>query len=309
MSLVSVVIPTYNRLPLLKIAIASAINQSYKDIEIVVVDDGSTDGTPDYVAATFGNLVKLVSKTNGGVSSARNVGIRLSSGNLIAFLDSDDQWLPDKLAKQCLFLERNPEFGMVLCDCVFIDEQRRQTLVCRRRQKLPRDGFILDDVFRSPSLIPSSVLVRKCVLEDVGYFDESIKTAEDLDLHLRIASKYKIGLIDEPLCNCMGNHAGLSMEAGTYDDHVFVMERFVRQLEGGERLPYREALFGTYIEAANGKFWMNEWRAGVHYGLKSARLAKTFPEALALAHVWGKGLKYLAKRLRDGKSSIARLHL
>jgi len=292
MTLISVIIPTYNRASLVCKAILSAVGQTYINLEIIVVDDGSTDGTAELVA-TFGGRVRYISKTNGGVSSARNLGIRESSGGLIAFLDSDDQWAPDKLEKQASFLQQRPDFGMVLCDCLFIDPSGKDAELSRRRKHLPNDGYILEDVLKSPSLIPSSVLVKKSVLDDVGYFDENIKTAEDLDLHLRIASKYRIGLVTEPLVTCMRNHEGLSMESRTYEDHVHVLERFVRLNSGRiNGLAANKALLETYTSAANGKFWMREWSDGIHFNARAAKYIGSFDDLAKVCRVWAKGVKY-----------------
>jgi glycosyltransferase involved in cell wall biosynthesis len=297
MCLVSVIIPTYNRAKVIGDAIVSAINQTYNYTEIIVIDDGSIDGTSACVAQ-FGNKVKYIFKTNGGVSSARNLGIKNSSGELIAFLDSDDEWLPNKLKKQVNFLDINADFGMVLCDYYSVNSLRKELGRSFRRNYLPNDGNILSDVVLWPSLVPSSVLVKRNVLEDVGYFDESLKTAEDLDLHLRVASKYKIGLISDPLFNYMRGHEdGLSLLSMTYDDHVFVLEKYTDAYcaEIGSKL-IKEALFKTYIAAANGKFWMKEWRSGFHYTLKACKYTATVQQVFTLEKMWAKCFKYFIKQ-------------
>ncbi len=294
MPLVSVIIATYNRVSLLNNAIVSVINQTYSNLEIIVVDDGSTDGTGDFVEQ-FGSKIQYFFKNNGGVSSARNYGIKKSSGELIAFLDSDDEWLPEKIEKQISFLCANPDFGMVLCDCNFIDSNRKITSRTFRRIELPHDGHIPEHVFKSPYLIPSTVLVRKHVLDDTGLFDENIRTAEDLDLHLRIAWKYKIGLLTEPLTCCMSGHEGLSMLSRTYDDHVYVLERFAKKHLDGRG---NKGLIASYISAANGKYWLNEWRAGIVYSLKALRCIGTFKDVLPVSRTFVNGLKFFLMFLK-----------
>jgi glycosyltransferase involved in cell wall biosynthesis len=297
MYLVSVIIPTYNRANIIQSAINSAIAQTYKNTEIIIVDDGSNDATADLIAG-FGNKVKFIYKENGGVSSARNLGIRKSSGELIAFLDSDDVWLPEKLEKQVSFFEQNPDFGMVLCDCFFMNESREITDRFSRRQNLPNDGYILEDVFQNPYLVPSSVLVRKEVLDEIGSFDEQISTAEDLDLHLRIAMNYKIALIAEPLVKCMSGHEGLSMLPSTYDDHVFIVERFIRNhpnliKESGAQ----KALFQTFLSAANGKFLFRAWREGIRYTYKTTKCIASIYDLMAVFKIMLKGVSYFLRGL------------
>jgi glycosyltransferase involved in cell wall biosynthesis len=295
MPLVSVVIPTFNRKHIVGKAIESAINQTYKHIEIIVVDDGSSDGSAEFIAG-YGSAVKYIFKENGGVSSARNLGIRKSIGEFVAFLDSDDVWLPDKLEKQIHFFEKNPDFGMVLCDCYYMDSSSKISERSMRRNCLPRDGHILNDVFMSPSLIPSSVLVKKAVLDDIGCFDEDMKTAEDLDLHLKIAVNYKIGLISEPLFNYMVGHDGLSKLTITYDDHVFIVERFIQDHPTliSESLA-RKALFQTFLGAANGKYMLKSWWEGIRYTIKTFRCITSINDMLAALKLLLKGFKYFLK--------------
>jgi glycosyltransferase involved in cell wall biosynthesis len=297
MYLVSVIIPTYNRAHIIGNAITSAINQTYNHTEIIVIDDGSTDGTPEYVEQ-FGDKVKYIVQPNSGVSSARNLGIKNSTGELIAFLDSDDEWLPNKLKKQVDFLDINTDFGMVLCDCYDINSLRKKIGRSFRRNHLPNDGNILPDVLLFPSLVPSSVLVKRSVLEDVGYFDESLKTAEDLDIHLRIASKYKIGLICDPLFNYMTDHKDrLSLLSRTYDDHVFVLEKYAdAHCANIDSKLIKEVLFKTYIAAANGKFWLQEWRSGFRYALKACKYTVTVHQVLTLEKTWAKCFKHFIKQ-------------
>jgi hypothetical protein len=141
------------------------------------------------------------------------------------------------------------------------------------------------------------VLVKRTVLEDIGCFDESLKTAEDLDLHLRIASKYKIGLICDPLFNAMSGHESLSSLPRTYDDHVFVLERFADAYRTAiDSKLMKKALFKTFIEAANGKFRLKEWQYGVHYTLRAFKYAATLDQVFTLGKMWAKCFKYFIKR-------------
>lgn len=227
---VSVVIATYNRADLCVRAVESALAQTYPHIEIIVVDDGSEDGTSERLRARFGDAITLICQENRGVSAARNAGVAAGSGEFIALLDSDDYWLPEKTEEQVRFLETHPDFGMVLCNLSNFHADGRELGESNRRNALPYDGRVLDHVLLSPALVPSSVLVRRSIYEAIGGFDETLPTAEDLDFHLQVAARTSIALIERPLARiARGDTAGLSMLSRTNRDHVFVVERFVER--------------------------------------------------------------------------------
>lgn len=197
--LVSVIIPTYNRANLVCQAIISAFNQTYKSKEIIVVDDGSADDTKE-ILSQYGDKIKYIYKINGGVSSARNAGIKEAKGEYIAFLDSDDAWRPEKLELQIGFLRQNSHIDAVISDVEFIDDKGVVLRKTCLRSIIPEDGDILPYLI-SHFQAMHTILLKKSVFEDVGYFDISLTTAEDIDMLLRIANNYKIGLISvsEPL--------------------------------------------------------------------------------------------------------------
>ncbi len=195
--LVSVIIPTYNRASLVCNAINSVIDQTYKNKEIIVVDDGSVDNTKEFLSR-YGDKLRYVYKINGGVSSARNVGIKEARGEYVVFLDSDDTLRPEKLERQICFLRQNSDIEAVISDVEFIDSKGVVLRKTSLRSTIPEDGYILPYLISHFETM-TTILLKKTVFEDVGYFDISLSTAEDIDMLLRIASKYKIGLIAEPL--------------------------------------------------------------------------------------------------------------
>jgi len=140
MARVSVVIPTYNRLPRVKDAIDSVLKQTYRDFKLWVVDDGSTDGTGESLRV-FGNKVKYISQDNSGVSAARNLGLRVSRGKYVAFLDSDDLWEPRKLEIQVRWMEANPQFPLSYTDEVWI---RRGIRVNPKKRHAKYSGWIFE---------------------------------------------------------------------------------------------------------------------------------------------------------------------
>lgn len=199
--LVSVIIPTYNRKHIIEGAIKSALNQTFKDYEIIVVDDGSTDGTKEFLESLH-LPITIISKENGGVSSARNVGIHNAKGKYIAFLDSDDAWLPDKLKAQVEYLESRPNIPLVYTDEYI--EVNREILSQTRFQRADvgseiKDNFLLSGFVQKTPIHTSAVMVQKSVLDEVGYFNETLKIHEDSELWNRISKKYKFGYIDIPL--------------------------------------------------------------------------------------------------------------
>ncbi|MCL6714225.1 glycosyltransferase [Pseudomonas sp. R2.Fl] len=260
---VSTIIPTYNRRDLVVRAIETVLAQTRAVDEIIVIDDGSTDGTEQLLRARYGDRVRYVWQANAGVSAARNHGMRLASGRYFALLDSDDEWLPEKTERQLAWLEAHPEAGMVLCDVERVDSEGRLIDVFRRRDVIREDGQVLRWVIHNPALAPASAILRREVFEDIGGFDESLRTAEDIDFHLRIAQRWPIGVVEQSLVRAMRGHDGLSAEASTYDDYVRVVERAVRAARGQVAdAELDRALAGTYARNARGMLIRGRWRDG-----------------------------------------------
>ena len=224
--------------------------------------------------------------------------MRLARGEFIALLDSDDAWLPGKLRKQVGYLRAHPEIGMVLCDVQRVDRQFRPLDVLRRREALPRDGDVMLDILTMPSLVPASVLMRREVFETVGGFDESLRTAEDIDFHLRVAARFQVGSLDEPLVLAMRGHDGLSEDSQSQRDYVAVMERFVQSCR--ERIPAaraRQALFRAYARNAHSNIVSGNQRDGLVLLLKAMRKATALTECGELA-----GLLLLSARVRVARA-------
>jgi len=196
MAAVSVILPTFNRAHKIARAVASVLYQTFSDYEILVVDDGSGDATPEALTPFLPRIRSIVHSKNLGVSAARNTGIRESDSPLVAFLDSDDYWLPDKLAAQVSFFSKHPEAVACQTEELWI---RRGVRVNPMKKHLKPSGQIFEPSLKLCVVSPSAVLLKRSLLEEVGLFDEGLPACEDYDLWLRISRKYPIWLIPEPL--------------------------------------------------------------------------------------------------------------
>lgn len=233
----SVVIPTYNRAELLQRAIDSALKQTFPAHEIIVVDDGSTDNTTE-VVKEYGEQVRYIWQENAGVSSARNRGIEESEGNVIAFLDSDDDWKPEKLKLQakCFFEhdvsvcvtdsleEGGPHSGKSTFEkSVLFDELRNSGPVFDAFPLLAQQNFINT----------STVAAKKECFKKVGIFDETLKATEDTDLWLRLSVQYKFGMIHQNLGTRYLQDEGLSGDKELqYKGRVAIFNKLLKNSDG-----------------------------------------------------------------------------
>lgn len=206
---VSVVIPAFNRAHTLAQAVNSVLAQSYKNYEIIIVDDGSTDTTKN-VVEQFSDVVRYFYQDNKGPSAARNTGIRHAKGALIAFLDSDDVWREDKLSRQVACFEGKPQVGIVASGHELRNENwaiTHVTLLSGREIRQIQRKDLYKNFFSTPS-----VVVRAECFKEVGCFDESIRYGEDWDMWLRILQKYDCSVINEPLVSVRVNCSGISTD-------------------------------------------------------------------------------------------------
>ncbi len=193
-NLVSVIIPTYNRAHVLERALDSVLVQDYKPIEIIVVDDGSTDDTTK-VLDRYEGKIRVLTQTNKGVSAARNLGIRESCGRFIALLDSDDAWTSDKVRRQIDFFKANPDALICQTEEIWIRNGKRVNP--KFKHKKP-SGMMFEPSLKLCLVSPSAVMIEKSLFNIKGMFNEDFPVCEDYDLWLRIALDTPIYLIDKP---------------------------------------------------------------------------------------------------------------
>jgi len=206
---VSVIIPTYNRRAMVREAIASVLAQHAVEFELIVVDDGSTDGS-------FAELQQLadvrpqigyraIRIAHGGPAAARNRGVALAAGEFIAFLDSDDLWMPAKLERQLAFMRAHPDLRIAQCNERWL-RGGRPVNPGRRHRKHAAELF--EDSLRTCLVSPSATIMRRDFFGALGGFDETLAACEDYDLWLRVLVDHEIGLLDEPLVIRRGGHPG-----------------------------------------------------------------------------------------------------
>jgi glycosyltransferase involved in cell wall biosynthesis len=200
---VSVIIPTYNRWPMIAEAVESVLEQGYGSFEIIVVDDGSTDGTKERLKK-YGSSVLVISRQRSGVAASRNYGVSVAQGRYLAFLDSDDLWLPQKLTIQTTFMEQHPEVKICQTEEIWI---RGGVKVNPKAKHAKPSGDIFRRSLDFCLVSPSAVMMTRNLLDQFGGFDESFPVCEDYDLWLRIAKDHAIALIPEPLVVKRGGHA------------------------------------------------------------------------------------------------------
>ena len=184
-------------------AIESVLTQEDAALEVIVVNDGSSDDTA-FQLRSFGSAIHLISQPHRGVSSARNAGIRAATGEWLAFLDSDDLWLPQKLRRQFAFLGEHPEFKICQTEETWIRNGRK--LNPKKYHRKP-EGNCFPQLLERCLVSPSAVVIHRELFQKVGLFDESLPACEDYDLWLRIGYRYPIGLLAEPLTIKRGGHA------------------------------------------------------------------------------------------------------
>ena len=214
---VSIIIPTYNRLEFLKEAIQSVQRQTYRDYELIIVDDGSTDGTKAYLESLTNESevprprpsiyypppLRYVFQKNRGVSSARNNGILSSKGEYICFLDSDDRWHKTKLEKQMQVLESAPTQVACYTDEKWILNGKHFNQHKKHRKS---GGYIFAKALPLCIISPSSIMLKRELINELGLFDEKFVVCEDYEYWLRLTAKYPVYFIDEPLIIKYGGH-------------------------------------------------------------------------------------------------------
>lgn len=248
---ISVIIPTYNRESSIKKAIESVLNQTFSDFELIIVDDGSTDSTKEIISEFLlkDKRVRYFYQSNsGGPSKPKNTAFKHCAGSYIAYLDSDDQWLSEKLKKQYNLMRESPEnTGLVACHAFVVGENDKEKGI----RKVKSSGS-LEELLTKEGAFPfssSSIMVKREVIERVGGFDENLRIGEDLDFYMRIAEgEYSLSFVDEPLFKYFVHSLNISGNLDrAYRDYKYLIKKHANFLEKDRNISsiyYRK--LGTY---------------------------------------------------------------
>jgi Glycosyltransferases involved in cell wall biogenesis len=257
--LVSIVIPTYQGATrgFLPQAIESVLSQTYKNLELILVNDGSSDATEE-VCKRYPQI-KYIFQENRGLAAARNTGIRHSFGEYICFLDDDDVWLPEKLAKQVAFIQDKPLLGLCYTWLALINERGEETGVVQAHHA---EGNVFE-LLLTENIIdgPSSVIIPKTILDDVGLFKEHFLSAEDYDLWLRIAKKYHIYSLDEPLVLYRVHAQQMSKKLDEVDR--WSLQAVFEAIGSG--IDRNKVLCQFYKKRAAHRFWLGDFKTFRRY--------------------------------------------
>lgn len=288
--LVSVVITTYNYAEYLPTAVESVLNQTYKNLEIIIVNDGSTDNTDGVILPYLKDKrIKYIKQENTGQASAKNCGIKNTSGDYIAFLDADDYWRSDKLEKQLNVFTNDNAVGVVYSGLKFINPNNEIDNFIILPQMY--SGHILQELFIDNFIGFSTAVVKKKCFNKVGLFDEGLAMAIDWDLWLRIACYYKFACINEPLLFYRYGHANMSQNSEKrIQCSDFVMRRFL--LNNRDKLKketIKKAKTLTYNR--RGAYYLpKNFFKGINYLIKSLVVIplQITPLKIVIKYFWSK---------------------
>ncbi len=272
---VSVIIPVFNGEKYISKAIESVLSQTYKNIEIVVANDGSTDSTFEKIKPYLSEITYIFQE-NAGLSEARNIGIRKSTGELIAFLDHDDMWLPEKTEKQVNYILSDPQRKFVHCSVKYINHLGEiiEPSGYWKNLKFNSEVANVKDIFMHYAMLPSTMMIKREVFDEVGFLNPEFKSCEGYDLCLRIAFKYKLTFIDEPLIGYRLHDANKSKNFIRFDFYrIRTLESFLEMhpsaysLIGKNNICSR--LFNLYFEMAKNLLWLKDYTEARKYFLKA----------------------------------------
>lgn len=241
MPTISIIIPTYNRSALIKETVNSVLGQTFSDFEILVIDDGSTDNTKQIIDEIKNNRIKYFHKNNGGVSSARNLGLKNAQGQFICFLDSDDLWPADFLQSMMTNLQANPEYGASYCMRTLLFEDG--TTQPSYQKEIFFSGQVTAKLFEKTFIQTSAICFRKKVLEGL-FFDKSLTNGEDVDFWLRVSTRTKFLFVPDVQIKYRQQPASAENPVFgiKYCSRVRVLERFYFKLGGDKYVPRKTAM-------------------------------------------------------------------
>jgi glycosyltransferase involved in cell wall biosynthesis len=281
---ISVIIPTYNYASYVREAIDSALEQSYPALEIIVVDDGSTDATAQ-VLSVYGDRIRVLRQKNQGVAAARNAGIAAARGDYLAFLDSDDIWKPRKLELQIARFDADPDLGLVRCGAETFGEAGHTPEVWRKG----KEGWVAPDILRlDPELTVaagSGLMLPKRVAEEVGGFDHRLRVSEDWDLCYRIATRYRVGYVAEVLLRYRLHGTGIHTDIPSLETSMLLAlekafaspDPAVQSLRNHTYGRLHRILAGCYFQARQPRRFVRHLMKSLRYDRRNLRYFAAYP--------------------------------
>jgi glycosyltransferase involved in cell wall biosynthesis len=271
MKTISVIIPTYNYGHFVREAIDSALAQSYPALEVIVIDDGSTDDTPQILAG-YGDRIRAIRQDNQGVGTARNVGIAAARGEYIAFLDSDDIWKPEKLEREIALFDADPSLGMVHCGAESFDNTGKTLSVLMSGM----EGWVASELLRLDREVitapGSGTLVPKRVAEEIGGFDTRLQPSEDWDFCYRIAVHYRVGFVPAVLVRYRLHGRGIHLDIpGMENGMLMALEKAFLSPDPAVQSLRKHAYGRIHRVLAGCYFQTGEQRLFLRHMLKSLR--------------------------------------
>jgi glycosyltransferase involved in cell wall biosynthesis len=268
---ISAIIPTYNYGRFLREAIDSVLAQTYPVLELIVVDDGSTDDTPQ-ILASYGDRVRAIFQTNGGVGVARNRGIAQARGEYVAFLDSDDVWLSRKLEKEIALFDADPDLGLVHSGAETFDNSGKTLVVSLSGM----EGWIGPELLRLDQTViaapGSGTIVPKRIAEEIGGFDPELQPSEDWDFCYRIATRYRVGFVPEVLVRYRMHGSGIHLNIPRMENGMLMaLEKAFRSPDPAVQSLRKHAYGRIHRILAGCYFQRGETRNFFRHMLKSVR--------------------------------------
>lgn len=267
---VSVIIPTYNRAHLIGETLQSVLNQTYSHFEILVIDDGSTDQTEMVVRALQDERIFYFKQSNAGLPAGpRNVGIQNARGKYLAFLDSDDLWMPNKLACQVDYLETHSNVGLLYTQCIGFANQSQEIGGPFPEIDLAKSGWIFDDLILSDNYIPClTVMIRGDILHQTGFFNESLRlrAVEDFDLWLRISRVTQMGFLPQVLARYRVHAQGISQaEITLLENRLYLLDLY-ETAEYVKRKALKRVRFQIYLRLILAQRRVSHtWKESIEY--------------------------------------------
>ena len=253
MPTVSVIIHTYNNEKFIAETVESVLNQTYKDYEIIIVDDGSVDGTRDALIP-YMQKIRYHYKENGGIASAKNAGISLSETEFVAFLDHDDLWVPDKLQLQMEHFNENPQIGLVYAKYTSFRDGKE----LRTKPEKGYSGWIFKELLSKSFIQTSTVVVKRECLDAVGPYDETFSLGDEYDMFLRIAQKFQCGFVDKGLTRYRVHDTNASNNDFLFDnENLGVYKKIYNNftdLDGVEKKILRKRIARYSMKVAEGLY-------------------------------------------------------